>query len=103
MPVRGGVTLDQANTAVPAQDGFVISCRSNFFRAFVAAHRFFQQDHQSVWRTSGAELRLGAALVEKSQIVEPLVGVGELLKSSLHFGIAVGRRARKLIGNREAQ
>jgi hypothetical protein len=82
--------LDQPCAAVPAQNRIVIPAGANLLRLFVAAHGFFQQDQQGVRRAPGAQLSLGATLMQKTRIVEALVLIGELLESVICIRVAIG-------------
>ena len=54
-------------------------------------------------RTAGSELRLGAAFMQDSHVVEVLVLIGKPVKSGLDLGIAVRGVSDELVGDGESQ
>src|SRR5277367_3643753 len=89
--------MQQTYAAIPTKDGIVVSCWTNLFRLSKRTHRVFEEREHRVRWLSGAELRFGTPLVGNSCVVEPLVGITELLEALFGFAVAVGRNARKLI------
>ena len=89
-----GSILEQAYAAIPAKDGVVVSCRADLFCLCEGAQRLFEERQQDMRRLSGAKLRLRAPFVHDSRVVEPLVGVAELLEGLFRFAVAIGAGRR---------
>ena len=70
--------LEEADTAIPAEYGVVVTGGANFFCFAEAMEGAFEEREKRVGRLAGAELGFGAAFVKDSGVVEALVGVGEL-------------------------
>jgi hypothetical protein len=95
--------LQEADAAVPAEDGVVIACWPDFFGFAEVFEGTFEERKKRMRRLSGAELGLGAALVEDAGVVEAFVGVGEFLEDFFDLAAAIGHGAEKLVGDRETE
>ena len=95
--------LQQAYTAIPAKDGIVVPCRAHFFGFREGAQSLFEERQQCMRWLSGVELRFGASFEENPCVVEPFVGVIELLEGSFGIAATIGRAAGELIGNGESE
>ena len=54
-----------------------------------AAHRFFEEDDHGVRQCARVEKRLGPPLMHDAVVVEPLVGIPQLLEDAFGFGMAI--------------
>src|SRR5579859_6069743 len=77
VPLSVTVALEQADATIPAQNAIIISLRPEGLSLVEAAQRLFQRHQQSVRRASRGKLRLDAALVQDSCVVQALIFVGE--------------------------
>src|SRR5262249_19860979 len=91
--------LEEADAAVPAEDGVVVARGTDFFGFAGILQSAFEQRKKRVRRLAGAELGLGTALVKNSGVVEALVIVGKTLEDFFAFAIAIGSAAEKLVSD----
>ena len=101
--VKFGAGFEEANAAVPAKDAVVIAGGTDFFGFGETTQGFFDERQQNMGGAAGVELGFGAALEEKARVVIAVVRIAQGLKNGLSFGVAVGGRARELIGDGETE
>src|ERR1700741_2247219 len=97
LPLKISAALQQPDATVPTKDGVIIAGRPDLFRFRKAAHGFFEERQQRVWRVSGPQLGFCAAFMQEARIIGPLVGILQAAKGALNLGIAVRRDAQELI------
>ena len=95
--------LKQANAAVPAEDGVVISGGANLFGLPETLQGAFEEGQQSVGRLARDELRFGSALVADASVVEAFVRVGEFQKDFFRVAVAVVAAAAELVSDGKAE
>jgi len=95
--------MQQAHAAIPAKDGIVVSCWTDFFGLSERAHGMFKERQHSIGRLSCMELRFRTTFVCDPCVVQPLVAVLELLKALFGFADSIGRTTRELICEREPE
>jgi len=95
--------LQEADAAVPAEDGVVVFGGTNFFGFGEALQGSFEEREKRVGRLTGAELGFGSTLVEDACVVEALVNVGEFQEDFFGVTVTVGAVARELVGDGKAE
>ena len=95
--------MEEADAAVPAEDGVVVAGGANFFGFTKTLQGAFEEREKRMGRLAGAELGFGATLVKNARVVEALVNVGEFQEDFFSVAVAVGDAARELIGNGKAE
>jgi len=101
--VEFGVSLEEADAAVPAEDAVVVADGADFFGLGEILEGFFDEGKQDVGSTAGAKLGLGTTLEEEAGVVETLVGIAECLKDGAALFVAIAGDAEELIGDRETE
>ena len=95
--------LEEADAAVPAEDGIVVAGGANFFGFGEALESAFEEWQKCVGRLAGAKLGLGATLVKDAGVVETLVNVGKFQEDFFGVAVTVRAAARELIGDGKAE
>jgi len=95
--------LEEADAAVPAEDGVVVAGGANFFGFTKTLQGAFEEREKCVWRLAGAKLGLGATLVKDACVVETLVNVGEFQEDFFGVAVTVRAAARELVGDGKAE
>src|ERR1700682_376779 len=101
--VKIGAAFQEPDATVPAENTVVIADGADFFGFGETAHGFLDERQKDVRGIANEELRLGAALVKQTRVVETLVGIAQALEEGEHFRITVGGSAEKLIGDGETK
>jgi hypothetical protein len=95
--------LEEADAAVPTEDGVVVAMGADFFCFAEADEGAFEERKHGVGRLAGVELGFGAAFAEEAGIVKAFVGIGEALENFFGFAKAIHGDAEKLVGDGEAE
>jgi len=89
--------LQEADAAVPAENGVVVSGGANFFGFAEILQCAFEERKQRMRLLADAKPSFGAAFIEDAGVVEAFVGVREFLENFFDFAIAIGGAARELV------
>src|SRR5258708_12577868 len=95
--------FEEADGAVPAEDGVVVADGADFFGFGETVEGFFDEGKKNVGGASGEELRFCAALEEEAGVIEALVGIAQGLENGAAFFAAIGGNTKELVGDREHQ
>lgn len=95
--------MEEADAAIPAEDGVVVAMGADFFGFAEADESAFEKRKHRVGGLAGVKLGFGAAFAEEAGVVKALVGIGEALENLFGFAKAIHGDAEKLVGDGEAE
>src|SRR6266487_4666335 len=92
LAVGDGEVLQDPHATIPPEDRFVVARRPDLLGLLEPFERVLEEDDQRVRGTAGRELCFREPLAHDAGVIEPLVGIPELLEDPLRLRAAVRRR-----------